>query len=140
MLPFPLWLFVPVFGVVSGRTALGPPSSENATCVEVAMMLRLARPPRHHRDALLRCDLVAAVFAVSTSYCTRGTSASSLVRSYTSRSPSARHLRACPVREVVAVAWDPHPRASVEGILWAAGVLESRTLEWRGKWWLGQRC
>ncbi|MQL71608.1 hypothetical protein Taro_003944 [Colocasia esculenta] len=29
-------------------------------------------------------------------YCTRGTCASSLVRSHTSRSPGARHLRACP--------------------------------------------
>ncbi|MQL68260.1 hypothetical protein Taro_000535 [Colocasia esculenta] len=73
------------------------------------------------------------VFTVSTSYCTCGTSASSLVRSYTSHFPGARHLRACPVREVVTVAWSPRPRAPIEGVLRATGVLESRTLEWRRK-------
>ncbi|MQL94655.1 hypothetical protein Taro_027311 [Colocasia esculenta] len=50
-----------------------------------------------------------------------------------SRSPGARHLRACPMREVVTVAWDPRPSAPVEGVLRAAGVLESRTLERREK-------
>ncbi|MQM09180.1 hypothetical protein Taro_042050, partial [Colocasia esculenta] len=57
-------------------------------------------------------------------YCTRGTCASSLVRSHTSRSPGARHLRACPVREVVTVTWDPRPREPVEGVLRATSVLE----------------
>jgi len=75
-------------------------------------------------------------------YCTRGTCASSLVRSHTSRSPGARHLRACPVREVVTVTWDPRPREPVEGVLRATSVLElaatRRTLELRGKRWLGQ--
>ncbi|MQL82338.1 hypothetical protein Taro_014824 [Colocasia esculenta] len=70
-------------------------------------------------------------------YCTRGTCASSLVRSHTSRSPGARHLRACPVREVVTVTWDPRPREPVEGVLRATSVLElaatRRTLELRGK-------
>ncbi|MQM07420.1 hypothetical protein Taro_040259 [Colocasia esculenta] len=56
-----------------------------------------------------------------------------------SRSPGARHLNACPVREVVTVAWDPRPHAPVEGVLRVAGVLELRTLEWRGKRWLGQQ-
>ncbi|MQM19376.1 hypothetical protein Taro_052380 [Colocasia esculenta] len=41
--------------------------------------------------------------------------------------------QACPVRKVVTVAWDPHPRAPVEGVLRVVGVLESRTLERRGK-------
>ncbi|MQL80903.1 hypothetical protein Taro_013351 [Colocasia esculenta] len=80
------------------------------------------------------------VFAVSATYCTRCTSASSLVRSYTSRPPSARHLRACPVREVVTVAWDPRPCAPVEEEVQAAGVLESHTLEQRGKWWVFSIC
>ncbi|MQM12711.1 hypothetical protein Taro_045630 [Colocasia esculenta] len=57
-------------------------------------------------------------------YCTRGTCASSLVRSHTSRSPGARHLRACPVREVVTVTWGPRPREPVEGVLRATSVLE----------------
>ncbi|MQM16611.1 hypothetical protein Taro_049569 [Colocasia esculenta] len=78
------------------------------------------------------------VFTVSASYCTRGTSANFLVRSYTGRSLGARHLRACPVKEIVTIAWD-RPRTPIEGVLRAAGVLESRTLEQRGKWWLGQR-
>ncbi|MQL77846.1 hypothetical protein Taro_010262 [Colocasia esculenta] len=57
-------------------------------------------------------------------YCTRGTCASSLVRSHTSRSPGARHLRTCPVREVVTVTWDPRPWEPVEGVLRATSVLE----------------
>ncbi|MQL84638.1 hypothetical protein Taro_017156 [Colocasia esculenta] len=57
-----------------------------------------------------------------------------------SRSPGARHLRTCPMREVVTVSWDPHPRAPIEGVLQAAGVLESLTLERRGKWWQGLLC
>ncbi|MQL97460.1 hypothetical protein Taro_030150 [Colocasia esculenta] len=57
-------------------------------------------------------------------YCTRGTCASSLVRSHTSHSPGARHLRACPVREVVTVTWDPRPREPVEGVLRATSVLK----------------
>ncbi|MQM09668.1 hypothetical protein Taro_042545 [Colocasia esculenta] len=61
-------------------------------------------------------------------------SASSLVRSYTSDSLGARHLRASSVREVVTVAWDPRPRAPIEGVLQAAGVLEALvvSLERRG--------
>ncbi|MQL86623.1 hypothetical protein Taro_019146 [Colocasia esculenta] len=73
------------------------------------------------------------VFTVFNSCCTRGTSASFLVRSYTSHSLGARHLRACPVREVVTVVWDPHPRTPVEGVLQVAGVLKSQTLECGGK-------
>ncbi|MQL70969.1 hypothetical protein Taro_003297 [Colocasia esculenta] len=42
------------------------------------------------------CAFAASVFALLY----RGTCTSSLVRSHTSRSPGARHLRACPVREV----------------------------------------
>ncbi|MQL99858.1 hypothetical protein Taro_032587 [Colocasia esculenta] len=57
------------------------------------------------------CASAASVFALLY----RGTCASSLVRSHTSRSPGARHLRACPVREVVTVTWDPRPREPVEG-------------------------
>ncbi|MQM12486.1 hypothetical protein Taro_045403 [Colocasia esculenta] len=61
---------------------------------------------------------------------------------YTSPSPSAQHLRACPVREVVTVTWDPHPREPVEGVLRATSALElaatMRTLELSGKRWLGQ--
>ncbi|MQL98587.1 hypothetical protein Taro_031305 [Colocasia esculenta] len=58
---------------------------------------------------------------------------------YTSPSPGVRHLRACPVREVVTVIWDPHPREPVEGVLRATSVLmlaaTRRTLELRGKRW-----
>ncbi|MQL74179.1 hypothetical protein Taro_006517 [Colocasia esculenta] len=50
-------------------------------------------------------------------------------RSYTSRSPGTRHLRACPMREVVTVAWDPRLRVPVEGAFRAAGVLEDQS--WR---------
>ncbi|MQM18781.1 hypothetical protein Taro_051777 [Colocasia esculenta] len=86
------------------------------------------------------CASAASVSAFP--YCTRGTCASSLVWSHTSRSPSARHLRACPVREVVTVTWDPRPREPVEGVLRATSVLELAatrwTLELRGKRWLGQ--
>ncbi|MQL76446.1 hypothetical protein Taro_008838 [Colocasia esculenta] len=57
-------------------------------------------------------------------YCTRGTCASSLLRSHTSRSPGAWHLRACPVREVVTITWDPCLREPVEGVLRATSVLE----------------
>ncbi|MQL88200.1 hypothetical protein Taro_020749 [Colocasia esculenta] len=57
-------------------------------------------------------------------YCTRGTYASSLVRSHTSRSPGVLHLRACPVREVVTVTWDPRPREPVKEVLRATSVLE----------------
>ncbi|MQL82339.1 hypothetical protein Taro_014823 [Colocasia esculenta] len=46
------------------------------------------------------------------------------------------------MREVVTVTWDPHPREPVEGVLRATSVLElaatRRTLELRGKRWLGQ--
>ncbi|MQL71739.1 hypothetical protein Taro_004088 [Colocasia esculenta] len=37
-------------------------------------------------------------------------------------------------RQVVLVP-RPHPRASIEGVLQTMGVLESQTLEWRGKQW-----
>ncbi|MQL67802.1 hypothetical protein Taro_000076 [Colocasia esculenta] len=51
-------------------------------------------------------------------------------------------MRACPVREVVTVTWDPHPREPVEGVLYATSVLElaatRQTLELRGKRWSGQ--
>ena len=44
--------------------------------------------------------------------------------------------------EVVTVTWDPRPREPVEGVLRATSVLElaatRRTLELRGKRWLGQ--
>ena len=72
----------------------------------------------------MRSSIFCGVFAVSGSCCTRGTSASFLVWSYTSHSPGARHLRACPVREVVTVTWDPRPREPVEGVLRATSVLE----------------
>ncbi|MQM03086.1 hypothetical protein Taro_035860 [Colocasia esculenta] len=82
------------------------------------MMSRPERPPRHRRGA----QFPSAV--------------------YTSPSPGARHLRACPVREVVTVTRDPHPREPVEGVLRATSVLElaatRHTLELRGKQWLGQ--
>ncbi|MQL91696.1 hypothetical protein Taro_024314 [Colocasia esculenta] len=46
------------------------------------------------------------------------------------------------MREVVTFTWDPRPREPVEGVLRATSVLElaatRRTLELRGKWWLGQ--
>ncbi|MQL97222.1 hypothetical protein Taro_029906 [Colocasia esculenta] len=45
-------------------------------------------------------------------------------------------------RPVLTIAWDPHPRVPVEGVLRATSVLElaatRRTLELRGKRWLGQ--
>ncbi|MQL76597.1 hypothetical protein Taro_008992 [Colocasia esculenta] len=76
------------------------------------MVSRQPWASRQGHDGLMRWDYSRdRVFAISAYYCTRGTSASSLVRSYTSRSPGARKLRACPMREVVTVAWDPHPRA-----------------------------
>ncbi|MQL81477.1 hypothetical protein Taro_013939 [Colocasia esculenta] len=120
----------------------------------VATRSRRLGLPRQCRDRSGRRDKVVTVRCIATtaetckvlrssvsveslpffaSYCTRGTSASSLVWSYTSRSLGTRHLRACPVREVVSIAWDPHPRTPIEGVLRAVGMLESRTLEWRGK-------
>ncbi|MQL77588.1 hypothetical protein Taro_010000 [Colocasia esculenta] len=133
MLPSPCGVFVPCFGVVSGRTAPEPPSAEDATAIEGRASRQGCDGLMRHdysRDRLRSCEVscFCGVFAVSASYCTRGTYASSLVRFYTSRSLGARHLRACPVREVVTIAWDPHPRAPVEGVLWAEGVLESQTL------------
>ncbi|MQL81166.1 hypothetical protein Taro_013616 [Colocasia esculenta] len=161
MLPSPLrlWFLVVwgcgsmrimlVFGVVSGRIILKPLSTEKATTIEVAMMPRSAWLPRHHHDALGCRDIIATAWAAATMSrqvwaprqgrdgpMRRDYSrdiASSPVWSYTSRSPGARYLRACPVREVVTIAWDPRPRAPIEGVLRAAGVLESRTLERRGK-------
>ncbi|MQL95185.1 hypothetical protein Taro_027855 [Colocasia esculenta] len=56
MIPSPCGMFVLCFWVVSERTAPEPPSAEDATAIEVAMMLRPAWPPRHHRDALGRRD------------------------------------------------------------------------------------
>ncbi|MQM03963.1 hypothetical protein Taro_036750 [Colocasia esculenta] len=64
------------------------------------MMSWLARPPRHRRGD----QFPSAV--------------------YTSPSPGVWHLRACPVREVVTVTWDPHPREPIEGVLRATSVLE----------------
>ncbi|MQL84314.1 hypothetical protein Taro_016812 [Colocasia esculenta] len=100
----------------------------------VATRSRRLGPPRQCRNRSGRRDKVATtqcvvttaetVFDISVSYCTRGTSASFLAWSYTSRSFGARHLRACPVTEVVTIARDPRPRAPVEGVLRAAGVLE----------------
>ncbi|MQM18632.1 hypothetical protein Taro_051627 [Colocasia esculenta] len=162
MLPSPCGVLYHVFGVVSERAAPEPPSAEDATTIEVVMMSRPTWPPRHHRDALGRasrhgrdgpmchdysrdrlwsCEVpcFCGIFTISASCFTCGTCASSLVRSYTSRSSGARHLRACPMREVVTIAWDPRPRMPVEGVLRAVGVLESQNLERRGKRWLGQR-
>ncbi|MQM13557.1 hypothetical protein Taro_046482 [Colocasia esculenta] len=99
-----------------GRDGLGC-RDKVATAWAAATVSRQGWASRHGRDLSrdrLRSYEVpyfCGVFTVSASYCSRGTSASFLVRSYTSRSPGARHLRACPVREVVTVAWDPHPRA-----------------------------
>ncbi|MQM08939.1 hypothetical protein Taro_041793 [Colocasia esculenta] len=77
-------------------------------------------------------------------YCTRGTCASSLVRSYTSRSPSARHLRACPVERLLPLLGIP----VLESLLREYSGLRAcsswhpswQTLEQRGKRWLGQWC
>ncbi|MQL72239.1 hypothetical protein Taro_004592 [Colocasia esculenta] len=69
MLPSPLWMICTVFGAVLERTVPGPPSAEIATSIEVAMMSRPARPPRHHRDALRRCDMVATALGVATARC-----------------------------------------------------------------------
>ncbi|MQL99832.1 hypothetical protein Taro_032563 [Colocasia esculenta] len=72
----------------------------------------------------------------------RGTCASSLVRSHTSRSPGAWHLKACPVREVVTVTWDPVLGSLLReysGLrVCSSWQLLRRTLELRGKRWLGQ--
>ncbi|MQM00893.1 hypothetical protein Taro_033637 [Colocasia esculenta] len=111
MLPSPCSMFVSYFGVVFERTTPEPPSAENATAIEVAMMSRPAWPPRHHHDALKRRNLVATAWAAATMsrqcWASRHgrdglmrcdysiDSASSLVLSYTSRSPGARNLRAC---------------------------------------------
>ncbi|MQM10623.1 hypothetical protein Taro_043520 [Colocasia esculenta] len=65
MLPFPCGIFVPCFGVVSERTAPEPPSAEDATATEAAMMSRPAWPPQHHRDALGRHDKVATAWATA---------------------------------------------------------------------------
>ncbi|MQM06078.1 hypothetical protein Taro_038896, partial [Colocasia esculenta] len=92
-----------------------PPSTEDVTYRGVAMMSRPARLPRHRRSA----QFPSAV--------------------YISPSPGARHLRACPVREVVTVTWDAHPWDPVEGVLRATSVLKlaatRRALELSGKWW-----
>ncbi|MQL69853.1 hypothetical protein Taro_002174, partial [Colocasia esculenta] len=44
------------FGVVSGRIVPEPPSAEDATAIEAAMMSRLRWPPRQRRDAFERRD------------------------------------------------------------------------------------
>ncbi|MQL73621.1 hypothetical protein Taro_005958 [Colocasia esculenta] len=102
---------------------------------------RLLRP-KHDPLPVYTVVLVVLPPLPFSPYCTRGTCASSLVRSHTSRSPGARHFRACSVREVVTVTWDPRPREPVEGVLRATSVLELaatwRTPELRGKRWLGQ--
>ncbi|MQL83068.1 hypothetical protein Taro_015542 [Colocasia esculenta] len=108
------------FGVVSGRIVPEPSSAEDATVVKVAIMSQLARPPRHHRDALVRHDKVAMAWATTTvsQHGCDGLMHHDYSRDRLSRSPGARHLRACPVREVVTVAWDPRPRAPVEPTVW----------------------
>ncbi|MQL78021.1 hypothetical protein Taro_010453 [Colocasia esculenta] len=132
MLPSPCGMFVLCFGVVSERIALKPPSAEDATTIgrrdkattawATVTMSRQGRASRQGRDGpmcrdyskdrLRSCEVLCfcGVFIVSASYCTRGTSASFLVRFYASRSLGARHLRACPVRDIVTVVWDSHPR------------------------------
>ncbi|MQL69848.1 hypothetical protein Taro_002173 [Colocasia esculenta] len=52
------------FRVVSGRIVSEPPSAEDATAIEVAMMSRPGWPPRHHRDAL-GCDKVVTAWAAT---------------------------------------------------------------------------
>ncbi|MQL93282.1 hypothetical protein Taro_025927 [Colocasia esculenta] len=46
------------FGVVSERIIPEPLSDENATAIEVTMMSRPPRPPRHHRNSLGCLDTV----------------------------------------------------------------------------------
>ncbi|MQM12399.1 hypothetical protein Taro_045316 [Colocasia esculenta] len=50
--------------VVLGRTVPGPLSAEIATAIEVAMMSRSARPPRHHYDALRHHNMVVTALGV----------------------------------------------------------------------------
>ncbi|MQM09532.1 hypothetical protein Taro_042407 [Colocasia esculenta] len=70
--PPPMECLYRVFGVVFERVILEPPSAEEATSIEVAMMSRRpcqSRRPfqsRHHRDALERRDLVATAWAIAT--------------------------------------------------------------------------
>ncbi|MQL76749.1 hypothetical protein Taro_009146 [Colocasia esculenta] len=96
---------------------------------------------RSGRDRGGRRVLVAPSEGIATAFLTDLTTVLPVrtALSGVSHSPGARHLRACPMREVVTVAWDPHPHAPVEGVLRAASVLELRTLERRRKWWLRQQ-
>ncbi|MQM14008.1 hypothetical protein Taro_046933 [Colocasia esculenta] len=55
--------------VVFGRGVPEPPSAENTTSIEVAMLSRPARPPRHHHDALACHDIVATALGVATARC-----------------------------------------------------------------------
>ncbi|MQL99121.1 hypothetical protein Taro_031839 [Colocasia esculenta] len=125
----------------------GTPGHCNMVAMEVGVVflsrrlkLRLPRqawPSRQHRDGRQCRDMATDRLGVATVSRRPDVSQQQqrqfLVRSYTSRSPDARHLRACPVREVVTIAWDPCPRVPIEGVLRVAGVLELRTLERRGK-------
>ncbi|MQL74075.1 hypothetical protein Taro_006444 [Colocasia esculenta] len=109
MLPSPVCSVSPVSGRFPEEESPEPPTGLKATYP--------TSPPDYPEAG---CASAASVFALLY----RGTCASSLVQSHTSRSPGARHLRACPVREVVTVTWDPRPREPVEGVLWATSVLE----------------
>ncbi|MQL86599.1 hypothetical protein Taro_019133 [Colocasia esculenta] len=82
--------------VAFGRIVPEPLSADNATCIEVVMMSRLARAPRHHRDALLCRDLVGTGVAGRASG--RGGGAVVVVPVASSGSPSQLYVTLGPFR------------------------------------------
>ncbi|MQM03358.1 hypothetical protein Taro_036139 [Colocasia esculenta] len=107
MLPSPLYIVFPLwFGAWECENSMLEvervpelPPTENATPLEAAILSRWPGRPRQDRGALGCRDLVATARAVATARCV-ATSA------------------------VVTIAWDPHPREPVEGVLRATRVLE----------------
>ncbi|MQL74150.1 hypothetical protein Taro_006502 [Colocasia esculenta] len=116
MLPSPCGMFVSCFGVVSKRIALETPSAEDATAIEVAMMSRPAWLLRHHRGALGRRDKVASALAAAICSPPEGLS----------RERGCYHCLG------------PPSSCALVGAFGATSILESQTLELRGKRWLGQ--
>ncbi|MQL94251.1 hypothetical protein Taro_026900 [Colocasia esculenta] len=73
---------------------------------------------------VLAKSVFCGVFTISASYCTRGTCASSLVRSYTSRSPGARHLLSG--ERLLPLPWTPVPTCQLREYSkqWGARVMD----------------
>ncbi|MQL95596.1 hypothetical protein Taro_028266 [Colocasia esculenta] len=99
-----------------------PPSAEDATILEVAILSRW--PCRSRQDRYGCHDSVVIGFRV---------------RSYTSLSPSARHLRACPCERLLPLPWTPVLRSLLreysELRVCSSWQPNRRTLELRGKRW-----